>query len=416
MMHTTNDFRLPVNHWLPRDQIEDGAWRQIGGVADHPEAVDHVAVMPDTHQGYGVAIGTAFVTEGSVIPNAVGVDIGCGVALLKTGLRVAPREEWTEFDETFWREFAAGVRARVPTGFAFHHDTTDILIPESIRHHEFHAPVNEVADYKLKEQFGTLGGGNHFLEAATDDEGNIFFLAHSGSRGMGFAIAEQHQARAVEQSIKRKLEVAPDLASLRLDSGQGQAYLHDMRWAINYARENRKQMLYEMLDALLDVIGRRDLDVEVMGDAKVAINALVDNDYVDTPHNFATVTMDDNRVLHRKGATVADMFGFSVIPGTMGSPSYLVKNIAPREAWWSVSHGAGRVMSRMQARKTIASTEFRDAMIGTYTVVDMRNVDEAPLAYKDIDQVIAQQADLLQVVTRLTPIITVKGDSRARDD
>lgn len=397
-METINDFRLPVNTWLPREEIETGALAQIEATANHPEAVSHIAIMPDCHQGYGVTIGTAVTTEGSIIPNAVGVDIGCGVSFAETSLILAP-----DMKEDFWHEYAEHLRKVVPVGFSAHskpQNVSDLLEYQKLGTDE----LNNLKGTKALYQYGTLGGGNHFLEVAVDESNKIWLLVHSGSRAIGHAIATHYHERAVEQSAARNLGVDSSLSSLLLDSEDGEGYYQDMLWAMDYAYASRSAMVGDMRQLLVYHV-----------DKHFGINNVFFNSVDDISHNYAERSFD-GLVTHRKGATDAHEDYVGVIPGSMGSNSYIVRGKAGPESWHSASHGAGRAMSRGKARKNIREEDFNQSMIGTFTRADMRDVDEAPGAYKDVQVVMDRSRDLVDILHVLRPVITVKGGGKARDD
>ncbi len=379
-------FKVPALIWLPAEEIEDGAMRQIRNAATHPEVIEHLALMPDVHQGYGIPVGCIMLTRGSVIPNAVGVDIGCGVAAYGTGLKADDLG-----GRDFWRRWSGQVGRDVPTGFSSHKSPQKLgALDMQLRARELQPLLQEKAAF----QIGTLGGGNHFLEATVDEGGEIWLLAHSGSRHTGLRIAGHYHDLAKALKPVRELDTVDDLASLPLDDEAGQDYLHDMQWAARFAAENR----FRMLSAMARTLGI-DLDRSQL---------------IEVPHNLAWHS--ENIVTHRKGATPAHKGQPGVIPGSMGTPSYIVRGKGAKESFESCSHGAGRQMSRGEARRTITETEFAQSLAATFSRPSMRYVDEAPDAYKDIDVVIERQRDLIDVVHKLAPIITLKGDSRARED
>ncbi|MGD9711750.1 MAG: RtcB family protein [Thermomicrobiales bacterium] len=379
-------FRVPVLTWVPVEEIEEGAMQQIRNAASHPEVVEHIAVMPDVHQGYGIPVGSVMLTEQSVIPNAVGVDIGCGVAAYNTHLRAEEFET-----REFWRRWADQVARDVPTGFSSHKQ------PRRLRELDIRLKAKKLQPLiqeKAAFQLGTLGGGNHFMEASTDANGEIWLLVHSGSRHTGLRIAGHYHELAKMLKAFRGLDAIDDLASLSVEDESGQDYLHDMRWAAKFARESRLRMLSAMARAL-------GVDIEP-------------SDVVDIPHNLAWEAA--GIVTHRKGATPAARGQIGIIPGSMGTSSYIVEGLGAKESFESCSHGAGRRMSRNQARSTISEAEFAQSLAGTFSRPSKKYLDEAPGAYKNVDHVVDRQSDLVRVVQKLTPIITLKGDVRARDD
>ncbi|MCC6791634.1 MAG: RtcB family protein [Thermomicrobiales bacterium] len=388
-------FNALIKTWLPREEIEEGALTQLRNAARHPHVGAHIAVMPDCHVGYGVTIGCVLPTVGAVLPTAVGVDIACGVCAVPTGIQLHGKKH----DARFWGDWANKVRRAVPTGFAAHKERRqwDGL------GFTFEAPgLQPLMREKAAIQLGTLGGGNHFMEAQADESGQVWLMVHSGSRHTGLRIAEHYTKLAEEISARRGEHVPKDLASLPLEDESAQAYLHDMEWATAFALESRYRMLEAMLEAL-------KLEVDEVGGREAIINI---------HHNFARIEEHGGEtvVLHRKGATSARDGEVGIIPGSMGTPSYIVRGLGNPESFTSCSHGAGRRMGRNQAKRSIDEARLKASLAGTFTKPSMGFVDEAPGAYKDVTKVIAQQSDLVEIVHTLRPIITVKGDSRAKDD
>lgn len=395
------DTNVPVKTWLPAAEIEAGAMEQLVNVANHPEIGSHVAVMPDCHVGYGVPIGCVAPTVDAVIPNAVGVDIGCGLHAIQTGIRYDPGR----MDGRFWRDWASTAGREIPTGFASH-KTPQKLGPLD---RKLRAPgLQKLLKQKAAYQLGTLGGGNHFLEAQVDEEGGLWLMVHSGSRHTGLRIANHYNGLAIDVTERRRLVVGRDLASLPLDDQVAQDYLADMQWATDFALANREEMGRKLLRALWRTMDARRLPVEPDAVRKI----------INIHHNFARLEEHGGQqvMVHRKGATSAAAGELGVIPGSMGSHSYIVRGLGSEASFQSCSHGAGRVMGRNVARKIISPDAFAASLAGTFSRASMSYVDEAPLAYKDVDLVIDRQRDLIDVVHTLRPIITIKGDSKARED
>jgi tRNA-splicing ligase RtcB (3'-phosphate/5'-hydroxy nucleic acid ligase) len=397
-MPTTFDepgFNAPIKTWLPPDEIEEGALEQLRNAARHPNVGSHVAVMPDCHVGYGVTIGCVFPTIDAILPTAVGVDVACGICAVPTGITIRR----TKHDARFWGNWADRVRASVPTGFtAFTERQRWDGFAHALRARE----LQQIMRDKAALQLGTLGGGNHFLEAQADENNQIWLMVHSGSRHTGLRIADHYTKLAESISAKRGESVPMDLASLPLDDQIAQDYLHDMDWATEFALESRYRMLEAMLEALR-------LDPEEVGGREAFINI---------HHNFARIEEHggESVVVHRKGATSAKEGEIGIIPGSMGTPSYIVRGLGNAESFASCSHGAGRRMGRNQAKRSIDEAKLKASLAGTFTKPSMSFVDEAPGAYKDVTKVIAQQSDLIDVLHTLRPLMTVKGDSRAKDD
>jgi tRNA-splicing ligase RtcB len=391
---------LPVRSWLPEQEIEPGAMEQIRNTALHPEAAEAIAIMPDCHVGYGVTIGCVMPSEGAVIPNAVGVDIGCGMSAINSGVRLDTRR----FDRQFWRDWSGDVQRNIPTGFASNSRLAKLGdLDRPLRA----TALQSVARDKGMAQLGTLGGGNHFLEAQVDEEGIIWFMVHSGSRHTGLRIANEYHQLAVEITARRGLNVGKELSSLPLDVQAGQDYLHDMTWATDFALESRLRMVRGLAGAFSRKIERLGLAFDAS-----------EMEVIDIHHNFANIESHGGRelVIHRKGATSAEEDQIGIIPGSMGSPSYIVRGLGNELSFNSCSHGAGRKMGRKRAKESITSSDFEKSIQGTFSKASMSYVDEAPGAYKDVENVIQRQLDLIEVVHTLKPIITVKGDSRAKDD
>lgn len=397
----TPETGVPIRSWLPREEIEKGAWEQLVNVSNHPEIGSHVAVMPDCHVGYGVPIGCVAPTIGSVIPNAVGVDIGCGLHAIQTGIAY-DRER---MDQRFWREWASHVAREVPTGFASHKAPQKLgPLDRKLRATDLQRLLKEKAAFQL----GTLGGGNHFLEAQVDEGGEIWLMVHSGSRNTGLRIANHYNGLAVDLTTRRRLVVGKDLASLPLDHEWGQDYLHDMQWATDFALANRKEMGQKLLRWLWRTMEAHRMPVT--HDAPLQV--------INIHHNFARLEEHGGQqvMVHRKGATSAAKGAMGVIPGSMGTPSFIVRGLGNPDSFESCSHGAGRVMGRNVARKSITAKAFAESLAGTFSKASMSYVDEAPLAYKNVEMVVDRQRDLVEVVHTLRPLMTVKGDSKARED
>jgi tRNA-splicing ligase RtcB len=244
----------PIRTWLPPSEIEQAAMQQLRNAANHPEVGPAVAVMPDCHVGFGVTIGSVFPTIGTVIPNAVGVDIGCGMCAINTGVGLDMRR----MDQKFWRSWMGQVQRDVPTGFAAFKQPQDLgPLDRPLRADSLQRLLVDKARY----QIGTLGGGNHFLEAQVDQDGSIWMMVHSGSRHTGLRIADFYNREAIASTERRALPVGRDLASLPTDDQPGQDYLHDMEWATDFALENRLRMIRVMLEAFADKVVRLGHDV-----------------------------------------------------------------------------------------------------------------------------------------------------------
>lgn len=385
-LYNEQSFRFPAKLWLPSYEIEAGAMQQIRNVSAHPELASSIAVMPDCHQGYGVTIGSVVETKNAVIPFAVGVDIGCGVTAIKTDLQLTD-----EMDKIFWRNWAGKVGREIPTGRNSHEHR--VLWDGFRRHPAAFAKDDKVWD-TARRQLGTLGGGNHFLEAQFDRDNTIWVMVHSGSRRIGKDIADHYHEIAVNDSTARGVELPGEgftrahLSSITLERQVAWDYLDDAQWARDYAEASRMLMAHKMVELLK---------------ANVA-------EVIDCSHNYAT--WDNDHVLHRKGATNASAGVLGLIPGSMGTKSYVVRGKGVADSHNSCSHGAGRAMSRGAAKRSITEQNLADSLETTYTRPSINFLDEAPGAYKDIDDVVTRQLDLIDIVTILQPLITVKGGGR----
>jgi tRNA-splicing ligase RtcB (3'-phosphate/5'-hydroxy nucleic acid ligase) len=391
------------------ENIEASAREQIISMAQLPHLFKHLAIMPDVHFGKGATVGAVMATDGAVVPNCVGVDIGCGMAAYPTGLKfegeLATREHW--------RHWLEGVQKAVPVGFACFNDRPDRWEARKSRMGETCAAVEpaelhcfgsmlpakkfDTMEEMVLRQVGTLGGGNHFLEVQRDESGEIWLMVHSGSRAIGLKIAEHYDRQARALNAQWKSPAPPYLNWLPTDHDAGRKYLADMAWAVDYALASRK----EMLRNALGVLG-------IEFDAGRMINI---------PHNYAAMEnhFGSNVVVHRKGATRARSGEVGIIPGSMGSKSYIVSGKGNKESYTSCSHGAGRAMGRKAALRVLDTTMFAQAIEGTFSTPGKGYLDEAPQAYKDIDHVMAQQTELVDIVHTLSPVITLKSGDDSVD-
>lgn len=376
-------------------KVEEQAVNQIKTMLQLRPLFNHIAIMPDTHLGKGAVVGGVVALKNAVCPNIVGVDIGCGMSAYRTSVKLND-----EMGKDFWRAWKSIVDRSVPTGFHSHKERQQTTIGSVELQIELKAKeLQKFMDEKVPYQVGTLGGGNHFLEAQVDEEGYIWFMVHSGSRHTGLQIAEYYNKKAKELNTKYFTDTPTDLWFLPLDEQYGQDYLYDMNWAIGFALESRWRMLEEMvraLDKLLDI-------QETQNVRKSGIN--IHHNFAGIEHHFG-----HDVVVHRKGATQARDGQIGIIPGSMGTSSYIVSGKGNADSFASCSHGAGRTMSRTQARKQFTSEDIRKSLEGTYTKPSEKHLDEIPMAYKNIDDVIDAQRDLIAVAHTLKPIITIKGE------
>lgn len=399
--------------WADPAAIEGSAAEQIRKMATMPQLYRHLAIMPDCHYGKGATVGSVMALDGAVVPNCVGVDIGCGMAAVNTGLKF----EGEMATRAFWQGWLSRTAEAVPVGFSCHErdrrgnrggPEREQRAVEHFGSEDWHKQPRAAGQLEpgrkfrslheqLVRQAGTLGGGNHFLEAQRDEDGNVWIMVHSGSRNIGLRLAGHYDRRARELNAQWKSEAPPSLNWLPTDSEDGRDYLADMQWSVQYALFNRKEMLRGALGAL---------DVEFKEERMLNL-----------PHNFASMEnhFGRNVLVHRKGATAARAGQPGIIPGSMGTASYIVEGLGNADSFHSCSHGAGRAMSRTQAKREFSTADMEQSLAGTFTLADSGCIDEAPQAYKDIDEVMARQRDLVKIVHRLQPVITLKSGDNAID-
>lgn len=376
--------------------VESQALDQIRLMLEHPALYKHIAVMPDTHLGKGAVVGGVVALDRAIVPNIVGVDIGCGMSAINTGIK---RSEW--MDKGFWMNWKSRVDREIPVGF---NARKEALSWNGFDTDLYAKPLNQIKEEKAGVQLGTLGGGNHFLEAQVDEDDNIWFMVHSGSRHIGLQISKFYNNIAEQLNKKYFSRTPQDLWFLPMADNAFHEYYADLKWATDYALENRWIMLEGLYNAFLDTI-RNDFSVDTLEHKNVR------EEGINIHHNFAQLEnhFGDNVVVHRKGATQAKEGQVGIIPGSMGTNSYIVKGKGNEDSYMSCSHGAGRTMSRSQAKREFKSNQLQEALLGTYTKPSEKFIDEAPMAYKDIDLVMNNQKDLVEIVHTLKPIITVKG-------
>jgi tRNA-splicing ligase RtcB len=396
---------VPIHSWAP--ELERTALEQAVNVARLPFAIDHVALMPDAHAGYGMPIGGVLFAEAAVVPYAIGVDIGCGVAFAETDLVAAAlrRRDLERILEA--------IEDGVPTGTRSQHRPVDRRRAETEIGLERPASVEAGWWEHALDQLGTLGSGNHFLEVQRDAAGRVCVMLHSGSRSLGKAICDAFQRRALAGNLARRDPLPHrELAYLREGDPAFDAYWAAMTYALRWAEVNRSRML--------DVVERAFA-------AHTRIRRF--ERLVDVHHNYAArerhragVSGGDGRaartrvregLVHRKGAVRARTGEIVLVPGSMETASYVGEGLGCTAAFETCQHGAGRAMSRTAARKARPAATVYDAMEGRGILLlagDRRLVaEEAGFAYKDIEAVMAASADLVRPVRRLTPLGVVKG-------
>lgn len=380
-------FNVPIKSWCKN--IEEGAYKQAINLANHPVIFRHVALMPDCHQGYGMPIGGVIACKNAIIPNAVGVDIGCGMRAVRTSLA------FISVDSI--KTIMGLIREKVPVGFK-HHDKAqenDLIMPGTMY------PIMRQEEGHIDYQLGTLGGGNHFIEIQKGNDGYVWFMIHSGSRNFGKKVCDYYNkiAKNLNSKWHSKVEESWDLAFLPIGSMEAKEYIEEMRFALNFAKENRRLI---------------SVQVEL---AFFQITKCCFDKGLDIHHNYASHEnhFKQNVWIHRKGATSARQGQLGIIPGSMGTPSYIVKGLGNAESFMSCSHGAGRKMGRRAASRQLTVVDCNKAMdgivFGRWGTDRKGNIDlgEAPQAYKNIDEVIEAELDLIKPLIKLMPLGVIKG-------
>ena len=377
---------LVIKSWC--ETPEEGAIKQALHLAALPFAFHHICLMPDTHQGYGMPIGGVMATTGVIVPNAVGVDIGCGMCAIKTSL--------TEIDTDILKKIMQKVRSAIPLGMTRHKEPQDDRFMP--RGNVLDMPVVRREWPKALCQLGTLGGGNHFIEIQKGSDGYVWIMIHSGSRNLGKQVADHYNklAVAINQKYFSSIPKEWELAFFPQDSDEGQVYLQEMTYCVDFALANRKLMMERIMGIFYSI-------------TESSFEPLVN-----IAHNYATIEhhFSKNVLIHRKGATSARAGEVGIIPGSQGTASYIVKGTGNLDSFMSCSHGVGRKMGRKQAERTLNLEEevkrLDDKGI-IHSIRGTKDLDEAAGAYKDIDVVMEEQKDLVEILVKLEPLAVIKG-------
>ena len=383
--------QIPVKLWL--EDIDKEALQQARNLANLPYAFHHIAIMPDAHLGFGMPIGAVMAADGVIVPNAVGVDIGCGMCAVKTSLK--------QIDERSLKNVLHHIRQRVPLGFKHHRKPQphENMVPDRAAEVD-NLPIVRAEYEHARTQVGTLGGGNHFIEIQQGSDQSIWFMIHSGSRNLGYRVASHYNKLAVSLNRKMKNPVPPSwqLAALTMDDEPGRTYFQEMRYCVDFARANRILMMERVKEALFE-----------------QVSAAIDwAEPIHIAHNYAALETHFSKAVyvHRKGATRAEAGETGIIPGSQGSPSFIVRGKANPESFSSCAHGAGRKMGRKQAQRQLDLEKEKrklDTMQVVHGLRSTKDLDEAPGAYKDIEAVIQRQHDLIDIVDILRPLAVIKG-------
>ena len=379
--------RIPIKMWLK--YVEDGAQEQAENLSNLPFAYRQIVLLPDCHQGYGMPIGAVLATNGAIIPNAVGVDIGCGMRAIKLNV--------IQFETSLIKELMSEIREVIPVGREHNELPNHSALPRL----DVKLLQTEVIPDELQSasrQLGTLGGGNHFIEFQIGEDNSLWVMLHSGSRNLGYRVAKYYNDLAKKMNKLWSSECKDnELAFLPVESAEGQMYLKEMNYCVDFAKANRKLMM----DRIKDVLGNHNL----VKFAEESIDVI--HNYVRQENHFG-----NNVWVHRKGAISARKGEVGIIPGSQGTASYIVEGLGNPESFTSCSHGAGRKLSRSKAKEKLDLEHEQKALEVKGIIHSVRAVgqlDEAPGAYKDIDEVMELQKDLCKITEKLLPIGVIKG-------
>lgn len=381
----------PVKIWT--DNVEESAMQQIENLCTLPFLYHHLAIMPDVHAGMGMPIGGVLACVDAVIPNAVGVDIGCGMCAVKTNWRVEDISS-----EVLRKQIMRGIRGRIPLGMDRHKERQDErYLPQG--HDIDKLTVVKTQYISAQRQVGTLGGGNHFIELQRDEQGMLWIMIHSGSRNLGKQVGDHYNKLAAMLNERWHSMVKPELrlAFLPLRTQEFNDYWAEMQYCVEFALCNRRLMMERIQEVIADALP--GIEFEPM------IN--IAHNYAAWEHHYGK-----NVIVHRKGATLAREGIIGIIPGSQGTASYIVEGLGNPESFNSCSHGAGRLMSRTAAVNTLSledEVKKLDDQGIVHAIRTQRDLEEAAGAYKDIEQVINNELDLVKILTRLLPVAVIKG-------
>ena len=389
--------------WVGNMEVDEAAVNQIMNISQLPILAGHIAIMPDVHMGKGATVGSVIPTRSTIIPAAVGVDIGCGMCAVMTNLKAE------DLPESLFA-LRNQIERAIPVGFNEHKAGIPAvsgpyagILRKNLRktmerwgNLVMKERLGRADEKRISRQIGTLGGGNHFIELCLDTEDRVWVMLHSGSRGIGNQIGTVAIEMAKEQAAKRAWGLADaELAWLDEGSPEFDAYIEAMHWAQDYARFNRDTMM----NIVLAELKHRFPQMKVVGEV------------VNCHHNFTSWEEhgEQGMWVTRKGAVSARYGEMGIIPGSMGAKSFIVQGKGNPHSYCSCSHGAGRKMSRNQAKKLFTSLDLQEQTAGIECRKDDAVIDEIPAAYKDIDEVMAAQADLVDIVHTLRQVMCIKG-------
>jgi tRNA-splicing ligase RtcB len=393
---------VPIKAWTRGVAVEDAARAQLENIARLPIIFHHVAAMPDVHLGKGATVGSVVPTDGAIIPAAVGVDIGCGMMAIETTFPAAQLPDSL-------KSLRSAIEVCVPHGRTQNGGPGDrgawgkVPKPIGVAWKELATGYAALSDRHPKlgqgndvNHLGTLGTGNHFIEVCLDEHDRVWFMLHSGSRGVGNRIGS-YFIELAKKDMKRHIKNLPDhdLAYLTEGTQHFDDYVEAVGWAQRYALTNRQMMMEAVLDAAHKELGAFEL-------GELAVNC--HHNYVEREHHFGKDVF-----VTRKGAVRARLGDLGIIPGSMGARSYIVRGRGERESFCSCSHGAGRAMSRNEAKRRFSLDDHVKATANIECRKDEDVIDETPMAYKPIDKVMEAQSDLVEVIHELRQVVCVKG-------
>ena len=381
----------PVMIWTP--EVEESAMEQITNLTTLPFLFHHLAVMPDVHTGKGMPIGGVLACRDAVVPNAVGVDIGCGMCAVKTNRKAA-----TIPTDVMRKQVMRGIRRRIPLGMNHHKQAQDAaFLPEG--HDVESMTIVKQRQESILKEVGTLGGGNHFIELQHDEDDNLWIMIHSGSRNLGARVGAYYNQIAENLNARWYAAVDPKIHMAFLPKGEKvfTHYWNEMRYCIDFALCNRRLMMQRIEEVLADALP--GIEFEPM---------------INIAHNYAAFETHFGQevIVHRKGATLATEGTVGIIPGSQGTASYIVEGLGNKLSFNSCSHGAGRRMSRTVAERTLNMAEEvkrLEAQGIIHAIRTQNDMQEASGAYKNIEQVIHNELDLVKIRTRLLPLAVIKG-------
>ncbi|MCK9442577.1 MAG: RtcB family protein [Methanothrix sp.] len=387
------DTKVPIANWA--SLIDKETIEQAKTFANIDVVFDHISLMPDSHVGCDVPIGSVIATKNAIIPSSVGVDIGCGMAFIETNIPISLIKSINTVDSNLLRTMLLTIKKVIPLGFAHHSEPQSSYLLDNPPDYIYDIPVIVEEIEKAKYQLGTLGGGNHFIELQSNEKDNLCLMLHSGSRNFGYKIADYFN----------KITKEIGFPYLFVDDKNGKDYISSMQFALEFAKENRRIMMERFKSVVFNLIKKytNSISVEIVQEVNIH-------------HNYASLEehYGEQVWVHRKGAIRVDKGIIGIIPGSMGTSSYIVKGKGNKESFCSASHGSGRKMGRNVFNKQYSIEEAEKSMNGIEHLgwsIDRKgkiDLSEAPEAYKDIDIVINNELDLVDIIMKLKPIANLK--------